>query len=183
LEEIRQALKSDHTWEGEVELMRRDGSTFPAILSLSTVLDEEGRFAGFVGIASDITERKQVERKLEHNAFHDALTGLPNRILFNDRLAHTIARSAREGSRYAVMMLDLDRFKVINDSLGHLIGDELLVQFSRRVESCLRPQDTLARLGGDEFTILLEDLHHSSDAIRVAERIHEKMTQPFLLGG
>lgn len=183
LEEIRQALKSDHTWEGEVELMRRDGSTFPAILSLSTVLDEEGRFAGYVGIASDITERKQVERKLEHNAFHDALTGLPNRILFNDRLAHTIARSAREGSRYAVMMLDLDRFKVINDSLGHLIGDELLVQFSRRVESCLRPQDTLARLGGDEFTILLEDLHHSSDAIRVAERIHEKMTQPFLLGG
>lgn len=183
LEEIRETLAETHTWEGELELKRRDGSSFPALLSLSTVLDESGQFAGYVGIASDITERKQVERKLEHNAFHDALTGLPNRMLFTDRLSHSIARSVREGGRYAVMMLDLDRFKVINDSLGHMVGDELLIQFSRRVESCLRPQDTLARLGGDEFTILLEDLHHSSDAIRVAERIHEKMTQPFHLGG
>lgn len=183
IEEIRQSLADTHTWEGELELKRRDGSSFPASLSLSAVLDEAGQFAGYVGIASDITERKLVERKLEHNAFHDALTGLPNRMLFADRLSHSIARSTREGGRYAVMMLDLDRFKVINDSLGHLIGDELLIQFSRRVESCLRPQDTLARLGGDEFTILLEDLHHSGDATRVAERIHEKMAQPFLLGG
>ncbi|HEX5514160.1 MAG TPA: diguanylate cyclase, partial [Gammaproteobacteria bacterium] len=183
LQEVRQALAGSQIWEGELELKRRDGSTFPALLTLSAVLDEFGRFSGCVGIASDITVRKEVERKLEHNAFHDALTGLPNRMLFADRLSHSIARGAREGGRYAVMMMDLDRFKIINDSLGHMVGDELLIQFSRRVESCLRPQDTLARLGGDEFTILLDDIQHTSDAVRVAERIHEKMSQPFLLGG
>ncbi len=183
LQEIRQALAKERTWEGEIEQKRRDGSTFPALLTLSTVLDEHGQIAGYAGIASDITERKDIERKLEHNAFHDALTGLPNRALLTDRLARSIARGAREGGRYAVMLMDLDRFKVINDSLGHLVGDELLIQFSRRVESCLRPQDTLARLGGDEFTVLLDDIQHTSDAIRVAERIHEKMAEPFLLGG
>lgn len=183
LVEIRHALDKQQTWEGELDLCRRDGSTFPALLTLSSVLDEHGAVSGYVGIASDISERKEVERKLEYNAFHDALTGLPNRTLFTDRLARAIARGTREGGRYAVMVMDLDRFKVINDSLGHLVGDELLIQFSRRVESCLRPQDTLARLGGDEFTILLDDIQHSADAIRVAERIHEKMSQPFLLGG
>lgn len=183
LHEIHRALADCQIWEGELELSRRDGSTFPALLTLSAILHESGRFSGCVGIASDITVRKEVERKLEHNAFHDALTGLPNRMLFADRLSHSIARGAREGGRYAVMVMDLDRFKIINDSLGHMVGDDLLIQFSRRVESCLRPQDTLARLGGDEFTILLDDIQHTSDAIRVAERIHEKMSQPFLLGG
>lgn len=181
LAEIQQALTSKQTWEGELELKRRDGSMLPTQLTLSAVFDTAGLISGYVGIASDIGARKEVERKLEHNAFHDALTGLPNRLLFNDRLSHAIARGAREGGRYAVMILDLDRFKMVNDSLGHLVGDALLTQFSRRVESCLRPQDTLARLGGDEFTILLDDLQHTTDAIRVAERIHEKMAQPFLL--
>src|SRR5690606_15121046 len=130
--EIRQALAQEQTWEGEIEQKRRDGSTFPALLTLSAVLDEHGQVSGYAGIASDITERKDIERKLEHNAFHDALTGLPNRALLTDRLARSIARGAREGGRYAVMLMDLDRFKVINDSLGHLVGDELLIQFSRR---------------------------------------------------
>lgn len=181
LTEIHQALSNKQTWEGELELKRRDGSLLPTQLTLSTVSNAHGQISGYVGIASDIGTRKEIERKLEHNAFHDPLTGLPNRLLFSNRLSHAIARGAREGGRYAVMVIDLDRFKMINDSLGHLVGDELLIQFSRRVESCLRPQDTLARLGGDEFTILLDDLQHSTDAIRVAERIHEKMAQPFYL--
>ncbi len=181
LKEIRSVLAEEQTWEGELELQRRDGSTFPALVTLSTLHDENDNISGMVGVVSDISERKEVERKLEHSAFHDTLTGLPNRALFTDRLARAIARGSREAGRYAVMMMDLDRFKVINDSLGHMVGDELLIQFSRRVESCLRPGDTLARLGGDEFTVLLEDIQHHADAIRVAERIHDQMTKPFLL--
>src|SRR5690606_13023341 len=100
LQEIRQALAQERTCEGDIEQKRRDGSTFPALLTLSTVLDEHGQIAGYAGIASDITERKDIERKLEHNAFHDALTGLPNRALLTDRLARSIARGAREGGRY-----------------------------------------------------------------------------------
>jgi diguanylate cyclase (GGDEF)-like protein/PAS domain S-box-containing protein len=182
IEQIRGVLAEGQNWEGELELKRKDGSTFPALFTLSAVHDENDEVTGFVGVASDISERKEAEKKLEFSAFHDALTGLPNRVLFADRLARAIARGSREGGRYAVLVMDLDRFKVINDSLGHLVGDELLIQFSRRVESCLRPGDTLARLGGDEFTILLENVQHTSDAVRVAERIHEKMSEPFLLG-
>lgn len=182
LEAIHEALVQEGNWEGELDLQRRDHSTFPALVTISAIRNEYNRLAGYAVVASDITERKEVERKLEHNAFHDALTSLPNRALFEDRLSRAIAKGTREGGHYAVLMMDLDRFKVINDSLGHMVGDELLIQFSRRVESCLRPGDTLARLGGDEFTVLLEDIQHSSDAIRVAERIHEKMSQPFLLG-
>lgn len=181
LVEIQHALTNKQTWEGELEFRRRDASVLPTQLTLSIVRDHGDRVSGYVGIASDIAARKEAERKLEHTAFHDALTELPNRLLFTERLERAIARSIREGGRYAVMILDLDGFKMINDNLGHLVGDELLVQFSRRVESCLRPQDTLARLGGDEFTILLDDLQHTTDAIRVAERIHEQMAQPFHL--
>jgi diguanylate cyclase (GGDEF)-like protein/PAS domain S-box-containing protein len=181
--EVRTALEQTSHWEGEAELCRHGGVAFPAHLTLSPVRDTGDRLIGFVGIAVDISERKEIERKLAHSAFHDTLTGLPNRALFYDRLSRAIARGARSGQRYAVMLMDMDGFKLVNDSLGHLVGDELLVQFARRVESCLRPGDTLARLGGDEFTILLEDIKHSADAVRVAERIHEQMAHPFRLAG
>lgn len=137
-----------------------------------------------LGVATDITERKYAEDQLTHNAFHDSLTGLPNRVLFMDRLQHAIQRSKRrKESWFAVLFLDLDRFKTVNDSLGHVLGDQLLIAAARRLQTCLRTSDTIARFGGDEFVILLEDLESSEDATRVAERILHEMTAPFTLAG
>ncbi len=134
------------------------------------------------GSQTDITLRKQAETKLMHDAFHDSLTELPNRSLFIDRLKHVIERSKRDNSNiYAVLFLDLDRFKDVNDSLGHLTGDQLLVATAHLLKSILRPMDTVARLGGDEFTILLEDIRDVSDVTRVADRIQKKLMQATLL--
>jgi len=128
-------------------------------------------------------EQRRVEEKLRHEAFHDALTGLPNRALFLDRLEHRLAlEKRRHKTSFSVLVLDVDRFKLINDSLGHVRGDELLVQIARRMQSALRPADTVARLGGDEFTILLEDVDNPGDARKVAERLHELLRVPFWLG-
>lgn len=134
------------------------------------------------GSQTDITLRKQAETKLLHDAFHDSLTELPNRALFIDRLKHVIERSKRDNSNiYAVLFLDLDRFKDVNDSLGHLTGDQLLVATAHLLKSILRPMDTVARLGGDEFVILLEDIRDVSDVTRVSERIQKKLMQAALL--
>ncbi|HJQ24902.1 MAG TPA: EAL domain-containing protein [Blastocatellia bacterium] len=135
-------------------------------------------------LTRDITERRRAEEQLLHDAFHDTLTGLPNRALFLDHLklaAHHSRR--RQGYLFAVLFIDLDRFKVINDSLGHMVGDQFLVAIARRLESCLREGDTIARLGGDEFTILLDGIKDYSDAQRVAERVQEVLDQPFTLAG
>ena len=129
------------------------------------------------------TERRAFEARLTHQAFHDALTQLPNRTLFSDRLAHAMARARRDGERIAVLFLDLDRFKMVNDSLGHDVGDELLTGVAQRLAPCVRAGDTLARYGGDEFTILLERVASDEDAVRVAERMLEALQAPFDLAG
>jgi diguanylate cyclase (GGDEF)-like protein/PAS domain S-box-containing protein len=140
--------------------------------------------AGIVLNAHDITDHKRAEAKLLHDALHDELTGLPNRALFMDRLRHSMERSRREPELLtAVLFLDLDRFKIVNDSLGHLVGDELLIQISGSLAGALRPSDTIARVGGDEFAILLEGGRDVSDAVRVAERIHDRLTTAVNLGG
>ena len=131
----------------------------------------------------DITERKTLEKRLEHQAFHDPLTGLPNRRLFMDRIQQILARIDRHGEPIAVLFLDLDNFKVINDSLGHAVGDQLLAKVAHRLRTCLRPEDTVARLGGDEFIILLETPQGSDDAILVAGRIAQALQAPFVLDG
>ncbi len=115
--------------------------------------DDNGTPVRMIGSMMDLSERKGLEEQLAHQAFHDALTGLPNRALFMNRLEHALARSTRQPSQTALLYLDLDRFKVVNDSLGHEVGDQLLIAVGERLQACVRPQDTVARLGGDEFTI------------------------------
>ncbi|PPS45870.1 EAL domain-containing protein [Chroococcidiopsis sp. TS-821] len=135
-------------------------------------------------LQAEITERTLVEEKLLYEAFHDSLTGLPNRTLFMQRLGHALVRAKRRSHYlFAVLFLDLDRFKLVNDSLGHLVGDQLLIAFVRRLEVCLRSTDTVARLGGDEFVILLDDMKDIKDATLVAERIQKELTLPFNLNG
>ena len=166
----------------ELRLRHSDGS-WRDFEVVATNLLQQPAVEGIVATWRDITERKAFERELSRLAFSDTLTGLPNRALLTDRLSHALARADRQGSRVAVLFLDLDRFKVVNDSLGHAAGDRLLVEVATRLSSCLRPGDTAARLGGDEFTVLLEDIDNERQAMDVAERIASALRLPVLLEG
>jgi diguanylate cyclase (GGDEF)-like protein/PAS domain S-box-containing protein len=165
-------------WRGEAVGRRRDGSIFPQEISLTAI---EG--GGMVCVVRDITERTYAEEQIKHLAYHDALTGLPNRLLFKDRLTVALSHAQRDKTRLAVLFLDLDRFKVINDSLGHNIGDQLLQSVANRIQNGLRDSDTVARLGGDEFTLLLPHLARSEDAAPIAQKLLESLRAPFLLEG
>jgi diguanylate cyclase (GGDEF)-like protein/PAS domain S-box-containing protein len=165
-------------WRGEAAGMRLDGSLFPQEISLTAI---EG--GGMVCVVRDITERTYAEEQIKHLAYHDALTTLPNRLLFKDRVSVAISHAQRNDTRVAILFLDLDRFKVINDSLGHNIGDQLLQAVAARVQSCVRDSDTVARLGGDEFTLLLPELSHGEDAAVVAQKILETVRYPFHIEG
>lgn len=161
-------------------LRRKDGTVFPVEVGVGSI-DYAGQRMIFASVR-DVTERVELEERLSHLAFHDPLTGLPNRTLFLDRLEHAIDREGRRTDSIALLFLDLDNFKVINDSLGHEVGDELLVEVAQRLVSCVRPGDTVARLGGDEFTILLEDVTGLEEANRVAERVVTEFENAFILG-
>jgi diguanylate cyclase (GGDEF)-like protein/PAS domain S-box-containing protein len=165
-------------WRGEASGRRRDGAQFPQEISLTSL---DG--GGFVCVVRDITERTYAEEQIKHLAYHDALTGLPNRLLFKDRVTVALSHAQRDNSRLSVLFLDLDRFKVINDSLGHNIGDQLLQAVASRVQSCVRDSDTLARLGGDEFTLLLAGLVRSDDAAPIADKILDAVRLPFNIEG
>ena len=168
-------------YQTEKRYLHKLGHEVWTLLSVSRVRDPETQALSFIFQIQDITDRKRAEARLVHDAFHDGLTGLPNRALFIDHLRLAVARSLRNEHQFSVLFLDLDRFKVVNDSLGHLVGDQLLKAMACRLESCVRPGDTIARLGGDEFTILLENLKSNSEAIYIAERIQRELTQPFEL--
>jgi diguanylate cyclase (GGDEF)-like protein/PAS domain S-box-containing protein len=165
-------------WRGEAPGLRHDGLTFPQEISISAI-----QGGGLVCVVRDITERTYAEEQIKHLAYHDALSGLPNRLLFKDRLTVAISHAQRDRTKLAVLFLDLDRFKVINDSLGHNIGDQLLQAVAARVQSCVRESDTVARLGGDEFTVLLAHLPQGEDAALVAQKIIDAVRYPFHIEG
>ncbi len=182
---IRLLQENDAVSEFESQVCRKDGSVIWISENARAVRScDTGELLYYEGSVEDITERKRVKEQLQERAFYDPLTRLANRALFMDRLSHTVERAKRHPEyRFAVLFLDLDRFKIVNDSLGHLIGDRLLVAIARRLECCLRAEDTVARLGGDEFTILLENIEDVNQAIRVAQRIHQELIAPFNLDG
>lgn len=175
----RTASRAGQFVQGEV--MRLDGSVTPVeVTGMPLVYDG---LPARLTIARDVTERRSLEARLMHQAFHDSLTGLPNRALFAERLTHALKRLTRWPESVAVLYLDVDHFKVVNDSLGHAAGDELLIAVSARLAHCLRESDTLARRGGDEFAILLDDCSGKVGAIQVAERLLKAVERPFELGG
>jgi diguanylate cyclase (GGDEF)-like protein len=162
-------------------MIRKDGRVVWIRDEAVLVHDGEGRPRFWQGIMMDITERKVLEDRLSHQAMHDPLTGLPNRVLLSDRLMRALSRAGRRGNEAAVLFLDLDNFKYVNDSLGHGAGDRLLVGVARRLARVIRPEDTLARLGGDEFVVLLEDVGARAEAFRIAARIQDALRTPITL--
>ncbi|MEH2106384.1 GGDEF domain-containing response regulator [Nostoc sp.] len=189
--ETIQNLATDVMEAGEIlnlpencTLITKDGKEIAIGDNVAPIRDQNGNISGAVLVFQDITKRKQTEAQLIRNAFYDGLTELPNRVLFLDRLRQTIERSKRRSDYYfAVLFLDLDGFKEINDRFGHGIGDDFLVAIARRLESCLRSGDTVARFGGDEFTVLLEDIKDITDATNVAKRIQDSLKLPLNLNG
>ena len=182
-ERVRAMLTDSASGHVELEfrILRTDGQTRDVLLRGYPVNDAEGQPYRRAGIVQDITERKRQEARIEHLAYHDALTGLPNRTLLMDRLALALSRAHRQKTQVAVMFMDLDRFKTINDTLGHLQGDEMLGVVAGRLRALLREQDTVARLGGDEFVIVLPDIGSVSEPAVVAGKLMEALSQPFTL--
>ncbi|GJJ01661.1 hypothetical protein RugamoR64_21990 [Duganella rhizosphaerae] len=170
-------------WRGEIWNRRKNGELYLEWLTVSAVRDTRGETTHYVGVFSDITKAKESQEKLDHLAHHDPLTALPNRLLFHDRLQHALLRAARDGEQLALLFIDLDRFKNVNDTLGHHIGDELLKQVAKALLERLREGDTLARLGGDEFIVLLENIENQFGASQVAEKLVQMFEQPFMVAG
>jgi len=169
-------------WQGEIWNRRKNGEIYVEWVSITVIRDAHQRIVQHVAVFSDITKRKQVEELIWHQAHYDALTGLPNRSLFADRLAHALRSMNREREQLALMFIDLDRFKWVNDTLGHSAGDLLLKETAQRLKNCVRESDTVARLGGDEFTVILPKIDGFWDAKVIAQRILKNLTQPFKLG-
>lgn len=172
------ALQTQGHWSGDIWNRRRDGALMANWMTISVMRDPRGEVQGYVGVFHDITQRKQTEAELQRSALTDALTGLGNRVLLRDRLQQATARTARHGACLAVVMLDLDGFKAINDTHGHAAGDRLLTALAQRLRALVREVDTVVRLGGDEFVLLLPDLIRPQDAEPLLQRILQAMAQP-----
>ena len=178
---MREAFMRDGHWRGELWQRRKDGEEFLCWLEISVVHDAVGERTHFVGVMSDITDRKRAEQELRYLANYDTMTGLPNRALLSERLGQAILRGRHSGRRVAVLFLDLDRFKHVNDSMGHAAGDRMLRAAGARLRACIAPTDTVARLGGDEFTVVLENLVHVQQAEDVAQKLLEAFVVPLHL--
>jgi diguanylate cyclase (GGDEF)-like protein/PAS domain S-box-containing protein len=181
-----ESINSNGTWEGEIQNRRKNGEIFPAYLNITAVKDNTGSVTNYVSTLTDITMKSEAAEKIKQLAFYDSLTDLPNRRLLTDRLHQAFASSARSGREGALLFIDLDNFKDINDTLGHDIGDLLLQQTAQRLASCIRESDTVARMGGDEFVVMLEDLsteeiESATQAKTVAEKILAALNQSYRL--
>lgn len=177
------SLTTHGYWRGEIWNRRKTGELYLELLTITAITDDNGETTHYAGLFTDITQNRKNEEQIRQLAYYDALTGVPNRRLLEDRLEHAIRHAHRKEMLLAVLFLDLDHFKQINDTLGHAMGDDLLLQFTHRVKDCLREDDTLARLGGDEFIVLLPEIDHLDDVHCVARRLLGIASQPYLLGG
>ena len=175
------SLQRKGRWEGEIWNRRKNGEIYPQWLSIKTIHDEHGKIIRYISLFSDITSRKKNEERILYQANYDALTGLPNRSLFMDRLQRAVIRAERAGTQIALLFIDLDRFKNVNDTLGHAAGDLLLQEASRRLTSLVRRTDTVARLGGDEFTIIIQDLTDFVLIENLVEKLLDKLSAPYEL--
>lgn len=174
-------VNHDGTWQGEIWNRKKNGDIFPNLLSITVVHDDGGSVTHYVGTHSDITQRKAAEEEIKQLAFYDPLTGLPNRRLLQDRLQQGLSKARRDQKRLALLFIDLDKFKPVNDDFGHAVGDELLLAVAQCLQTCVRESDTVARVGGDEFVVLLPVIEAAPDALRVAQKIHDALVQPFTL--
>ena len=182
-EALWRRLQAGENWQGEVWNRRKSGEVYPEWLAISGVRDTTGKLVNFVAVFSDIGALKRSAEQLYHLAHFDSLTDLPNRTMFNSRVAHALESASRHDRKLALLFLDVDRFKNVNDSLGHPIGDELLLRIAQRLRARLRAEDTLARLGGDEFAILMESIDRAEDAAVLAQAILDNLAAPFSLAG
>ncbi|WP_136416669.1 EAL domain-containing protein [Herbaspirillum sp. ST 5-3] len=176
-------ILSGKEWTGELHNTKKNGETYWCLETISPLKNENGEVSHFVAVTEDISERKQTEQTIRHLAFHDPLTGLPNRRLFNDRLHQAAALRHRRDNAFALMLLDLDRFKTVNDTLGHDIGDALLKAVASRLLGAARQGDTLARMGGDEFALLALEISQPEDVARLADKLFAILKEPFQLYG
>ncbi|MBL8482372.1 MAG: diguanylate cyclase, partial [Rhodocyclaceae bacterium] len=179
---MRTALREGGRWQGELYNRRKNGELFVEWLRINTVYDENGDVLRRIGLFSDITEKKKSDQLVWHQANFDPLTGLPNRRLFRDRLLQEMRRSERSGQLLALLFIDLDKFKAVNDRLGHETGDRLLAEAAQRISECVRSTDTVARLGGDEFTLVLPGIGGAPQIERVAHALITRLEKEFRFG-
>ncbi|MFA7267905.1 MAG: diguanylate cyclase [Sterolibacterium sp.] len=181
--EMWKSIERNGRWEGELWDRSKSGDIYPKWLSISVVRGPDGKISNYIGSFVDIKERKASEEKVRHLAHHDTLTNLPNRYSLHERLQHALGSAKREGRQLALMLIDLDRFKIINDTLGHHVGDHLLIQVAQRLTQSVRSSDIVARLGGDEFVVILPGIDTAADAAQVAGKISQTVSEPYLIEG